>query len=82
MWVLAMMLGKYSAAFESLTSTLWLFATVGVYTFGAPVISDLFISFPCYDGAVERMMVLSNLVHKNEPLTAFESTGARPFHAM
>ena len=54
---LAAILGKYSTAFESLTCTLWLFATVGVYTFGASVISDLFVALPCFDGAGESMMV-------------------------
>ena len=57
MFALGAILGKCSAAFESLTSTLWLFATVGVYTFGASVISDLFVALPCFDGAGESMMV-------------------------
>ena len=58
MYVAAVILAKCSDTFEHLGSTLWLFATVGVYTFGAPVISELFLIFPCFEGADEtRMMV-------------------------
>ena len=58
MFVLAVALCKISTSFESLRSTLWLFATVGVYSFGAPVISNLFVTFPCFDGlSTDRRMV-------------------------
>ena len=73
------------SSFESVRGTFWLFATVGIYTFGAltafwllstrcidsidfvcentfhvpgaQMISTLFILFPCFEGADEKMMV-------------------------
>ena len=48
---------KCSASFKSIRTTLWLFASVGLYTFAPAFISDLFIAFPCYDGVEEKMMV-------------------------
>ena len=62
MYTLAVILAKCSehseASFKSLGNTLRLFASVGMYTFGASIISDLFISFPCFDGADDQRMMV------------------------
>ena len=57
MFTIAVIVGRFSGSFEVRT-TLWLFATVGVYTFGPAVISSLFVVFPCVDGAGDSMMVI------------------------
>ena len=57
MFTVAVIVGRISSSFEVRT-TLWLFATVGVYTFGPAVISSLIVVFPCIDGEGDAMMVI------------------------
>ena len=64
MFTIAVIVGRFSGSFEVRT-TLWLFATVGVYTFGPDVISSLFVAFPCFDGAGESMMVIHLVTKSN-----------------
>ena len=49
--LMAATLLKLTVMFEHFRSTMWLFTTVFTYTFGASIISDLFMVFPCFEGA-------------------------------
>ena len=55
--LMAATLSKFTVRFECFRSTLWLFTTVFMYTFGANIISVLFMVFPCFEGAGEQMMI-------------------------
>ena len=55
--LMAATLSKFTVRFERFRSTLWLFTTVFIYTFGANIISDLFMVFPCFEGAINQMMI-------------------------
>ena len=54
---MAALLSKFHSRFERFRSTMWLLTTIYVYTFGATIISDLFMVFPCFKGAGENMML-------------------------
>ena len=55
--LMAATLSKLTVQYENLRDTMWLFTTVFTYTFGAGILSDLFIVFPCFEGAGEKMMI-------------------------
>ena len=55
--LMAATLSKFTVRFERFRSTLWLFTTVFIYTFGASIISDLFMVFPCVEGADGKIML-------------------------
>ena len=51
-------LSKFTVRFEHFASTMWLLTTVFVYTFGAAIISNLFMVFPCFEASDGlRMMI-------------------------
>ena len=56
--LMAATLSKLTVMFESLRGTMWLFTTVFTYTFGATIISDLFMVFPCFEGVGGLKMML------------------------
>ena len=60
--LVAVILSKTTVRFEGCKATMWLFTIIWVYTFGARILSDLFVLFPCFqgvdgDGAEEAMML-------------------------
>ena len=80
--VLLWKLSAWTGSFKCLSTTLWLFAIVGAYTFGPQVISDLFVSFPCFDGtdddgANKEMMVhdASTVCYGHESLMVLSIAG-------
>ena len=56
--LMAAILSKSTVVFENLRGTAWLLTTVFIYTFGASIISDLFMVFPCFEGAGGLKMML------------------------
>jgi hypothetical protein len=58
LFLMAATLSKLTVMFEHFRSTMWLFTTVFTYTFGASIISDLFMVFPCFEGAGGLKMML------------------------
>ena len=44
--------------------TCWLFASTGLYTFGANIISDLFVLYPCFEGAQGQAMMVHDPASK------------------
>ena len=48
--LVAVILSKTTVRFEGCKATMWLFTIIWVYTFGASILSDLFVLFPCFDG--------------------------------
>ena len=56
--LLAAILTRFTVRFEHFRSTMWLLTTVFIYTFGATIISDLFMVFPCFEAADGLKMMI------------------------
>jgi hypothetical protein len=55
--LVAGVLSRFTVYFEHFGSTMWLLTTVFIYTFGAEIISDLFMVFPCFEAADGSWMI-------------------------
>ena len=54
---MAALLSKLTVRFERFRSTVCLLTTIYIYTFGASIISDLFMVFPCIEGTDDKIMI-------------------------
>ena len=65
MALLAWILSHTTSTFKGLRTTIWMFATVGLYTFGASLISNLFMPYPCYsaEGDESKSIAINRMLH-------------------
>ena len=64
MGALAVVLANTTVLFEDFVSTIRLFSSTGLYTFGAAIISDLFVLYPCFEGAQDEDMMVHDPASK------------------